>query len=79
MTKRLQVFILFVCIFINLSVVLPQLFVSLGLGIFIQNAEDKNLIFVISAVSLAISALLWFMVKESKAVEKSIKVQSSGH
>ncbi len=69
---------LFMGIF-NLSVVLPQLFVSLGLGIFIQNAEDKNLIFIISAVSLAISALLWFMVKESKAVEKSIKVQSSGH
>lgn len=63
----------------NLSVVLPQLFVSLGLGIFIQNAEDKSLIFVISAVTLAISAVLWFMVKESKAVEKAIQSHSSGH
>jgi len=63
----------------NLSVVLPQLFVSLGLGIFIQNAEDKSLIFVISAVTLAISAVLWFMVKESKAVQKAIQSHSSGH
>lgn len=63
----------------NLSVVLPQLFVSLGLGIFIQNAEDKSLIFVISAVSLAISAVLWFMVKESKAVEKAIQSHGAGH
>lgn len=63
----------------NLSVVLPQLFVSLGLGIFIQNAEDKSLIFVISAVTLAISAVLWFMVKESKAVERAIQSHSSGH
>ena len=54
---------LFMGIF-NLSVVLPQLLVSLGLGIFIQNAEDKNLIFIISAVTLAVSAALWFMVNE---------------
>lgn len=54
---------LFMGIF-NLSVVLPQLLVSLGLGIFIQNAQDKNLIFIISAVTLAVSAALWFMVNE---------------
>jgi MFS family permease len=63
----------------NLSVVLPQLLVSLALGIFIQNAEDKSLIFIISAVTLAISAVLWFMVKESKAVEKAIQSHSTGH
>lgn len=63
----------------NLSVVLPQLFVSLGLGIIIQNAEDKSLIFVISAVTLAISAFLWFTVKESTAVEKAIKSHGAGH
>ncbi len=50
----------------NLSVVLPQLLVSLGLGIFIQNATDKNLIFIISGVTLAISASLWFLVREEK-------------
>ncbi len=53
----------------NLSVVLPQLFVSLVLGKFIQEALDKDLIFIISTVTLAISSLLWFMVKENKIEE----------
>jgi maltose/moltooligosaccharide transporter len=48
----------------NLSVVLPQLIVSLVLGYFIQQAEDKNLIFIISGTTLAISAILWLLVKE---------------
>ncbi len=48
----------------NLSVVLPQLIVSLVLGYFIQEAQDKNLIFIISGTTLAISALLWLFVKE---------------
>ena len=48
----------------NLSVVLPQLIVSLVLGYFIQQAEDKNLIFIISGTTLAISAVLWLLVKE---------------
>ncbi|MFI5236644.1 MAG: MFS transporter, partial [Ignavibacteriales bacterium] len=52
----------------NLSVVLPQLIVSLVLGYFIQEAEDKNLIFIISGSSLAISALLWILVKERKTI-----------
>jgi MFS family permease len=57
----------------NLSVVLPQLIVSLVLGYFIQEARDKNLIFIISGVTLAISAILWIFVRESKAaiVDKS--------
>jgi len=50
----------------NLSVVLPQLFVSLGLGILIQHAADKNIIFLISGVSVALSAFFWFFVKEEK-------------
>lgn len=50
----------------NLSVVLPQLLVSLVLGIYILEAADKSLIFIISGVSLAISALLWLIVKETK-------------
>jgi len=49
----------------NLSVVLPQLIVSLVLGYFILEAADKNLIFIISGVSLSISALLWIIVKDS--------------
>jgi hypothetical protein len=61
----------------NLSVVLPQLLVSLGIGIFIQNAEDKSIIFIISAVSLAISSILWFMVKEQKSSGE--RIMPSGH
>jgi maltose/moltooligosaccharide transporter len=61
----------------NLSVVLPQLLVSLGIGIFIQNAEDKSIIFIISAVSLAISSILWFMVKEQKSGGE--RIMPSGH
>ena len=50
----------------NLSVVLPQLVVSLFLGSVIQGVEDKSLIFLISGVSLAISAVLWPLVKENR-------------
>ncbi len=50
----------------NLSVVLPQLLVSLVAGSFIRDAADKNIIFIISAVSLAMSALGWTIVKEKR-------------
>jgi maltose/moltooligosaccharide transporter len=48
----------------NLSVVLPQLVASLGVGEAISAAEDKGLIFIICALSLAISAVLWLFIKE---------------
>ncbi len=48
----------------NLSVVLPQLFVSLVLGRIILDAPDKSLIFVISGCTLALSALGWVFVRE---------------
>ncbi len=50
----------------NLSVVLPQLLVSLAVGTIIKNSVDKNIIFIISGVSLAISAVLWTLVKEKR-------------
>lgn len=50
----------------NLSVVLPQLLVSLAVGTIIKNAADKNIIFLISGASLAVSAVLWLMVKETR-------------
>jgi maltose/moltooligosaccharide transporter len=50
----------------NLSVVLPQLIVSLVLSLVIQQAADKNIIFVISGVTLTISAILWIFVKEQE-------------
>ena len=49
----------------NLSVVLPQLLVSLGIGLFISKVADKSIVFQISAVALAISAIVWTQVKES--------------
>ncbi len=50
----------------NLTDVLPQLIVSLVLGYFVLEAANKNIIFIISGVSLSISAILWLIVKESK-------------
>jgi maltose/moltooligosaccharide transporter len=54
----------------NLSVVIPQLLVSLAVGTIIKNSDDKNIIFIISGVSLAISAVLWMLVRE-KRMEKT--------
>ncbi|MBL4910899.1 MAG: MFS transporter [Alteromonadaceae bacterium] len=54
----------------NLSVVLPQLLVSLGIGLFINKIADKSLVFEVSAISLAISVLAWTLVKDT-SVNKS--------
>lgn len=43
----------------NLSIVLPQLVVSLGVGTFVSKVADKGAIFLIGAVSLALAALAW--------------------
>jgi len=48
----------------NLSVVLPQLVASLGVGLYISRAENKNVTFVICAVCLLVSALAWTKVHE---------------
>lgn len=69
---------LFMGIF-NLSVVLPQLLVSLVLGTFVQNSGDKNIIFIISGVTLLTSSLLWFMVKDSPVISKQSAKMQSGH
>ncbi|XQW83813.1 MFS transporter [Thalassotalea piscium] len=50
----------------NLSVVLPQLLVSLGVGLFINNMPDKSLVFQISAVALAISAIAWTQIDDAQ-------------
>ena len=56
----------------NLSVVLPQLIVSYFFGKIIQNTEDKSIIFVICATTLAISAVLWFFVKDTHKETKTV-------
>lgn len=54
----------------NLSVVLPQLTTSLFIGYFINIADDKSIVFYISFVSLAISALMWLLVSDNKSIRK---------
>ena len=48
----------------NLAVVLPQLVASFGVGQAVNEAPNKSLIFIISTFTLAVSATLWFFVKE---------------
>jgi Na+/melibiose symporter-like transporter len=55
----------------NLSVVLPQLVASSLIGTVIKNAADKNIIFIISGVSLTLSALFWLFVSEGKSGKKA--------
>lgn len=50
----------------NLSVVLPQLVASLGVGMAVSNAENKNILFLICGGCLLISAICWLRVKEEK-------------
>ena len=48
----------------NLSVVLPQLAVSLGVGYLLSQIEDKSLVFAIGGACMALSALAWLAVKQ---------------
>lgn len=48
----------------NLSVVLPQLIASFAIGFLIQSATDKGLVYLISGISLGLSAFLWLFVSE---------------
>jgi hypothetical protein len=50
----------------NLSMVLPQLAVSLGVGSIISAADDKGMVFVTGAVSVGLSALCWLAVSDSR-------------
>jgi hypothetical protein len=63
----------------NLSVVLPQLVASLGIGEVVSRAENKSIIFVISAVSLTISALAWTLVKDEPMEPRSENAPASAH
>jgi maltose/moltooligosaccharide transporter len=54
----------------NLSVVLPQLVVSLGVSLAVSRAEDKSIIFLISAVALALSAVAWLLVSDDDGHSK---------
>lgn len=49
----------------NLSVVLPQLVASLGVGQLLNVVNNKNMVFIICSGTLLISALLWFTLKDN--------------
>ncbi len=59
----------------NLSVVLPQLLASF-MGGWLGSFDDRSVIYIVSAVSLAISAALWLRVKDTKGTGK---VVAAGH
>lgn len=61
----------------NLSVVLPQLVASLGIGEAVSVATNKNLIFIICAITLGISAFLWFFIKENEEGQISTSTSSN--
>lgn len=63
----------------NLSVVLPQLVASLGIGEIVSRAENKSVIFVISAVSLAVSAVAWTLVKDEVGPAADAPPRAGGH
>lgn len=50
----------------NLAVVLPQLVASFKVGEVVNSAADKSVVFIIAAVTLAISGVLWLFVKNDK-------------
>ena len=63
----------------NLSIVLPQLVVSLGVGRFISAASDKGLIFLIGAASMALSAIAWRSVSARTRGRVETQVAGASH
>jgi maltose/moltooligosaccharide transporter len=63
----------------NLSIVLPQLVVSLGVGTYIGQAADKGIIFLIGAASLALSALAWSRVAEIRSEAPAAVTAKAAH
>jgi maltose/moltooligosaccharide transporter len=54
----------------NLSVVLPQLVASTAVGMIVGAATDKSMVFLVSAVTLAISAACWWLVSDNSGANK---------
>lgn len=52
----------------NLSVVLPQLVSSFAVGDIVSAFDNKTILIAICAITVAISAVCWFMVKEPRDV-----------
>ncbi len=69
---------LFMGIF-NLSVVIPQIVVSVGIGKVVGHAADKNIVFIICTASLAVSAVLWAFLREDRAEPGELVMGGGGH
>ena len=62
----------------NLSVVLPQLVASLGIGMLLAALPDKGAVFLIAAGSLAMSALAWLYVRRDDEVSPADSTHAAG-
>ena len=62
----------------NLSVVLPQL-ATTGVGYVLRNAADKNVLFLICGGCLAVSSVLWLLVREKRAAQAAAPVLAATH
>ena len=57
----------------NLSVVLPQLLVSLGVGLLINRMTDKSGVFYVSAFALCLSAIAWWRLIDNSVSERATR------
>jgi MFS family permease len=62
----------------NLSVVIPQL-LSTGVGYVLKSAPDSNVLFMICGGCLAVSAVLWCLVSETKAAATEAPALAPAH
>ena len=63
----------------NLSVVLPQLAVSLGVGYLLSQLENKALVFAIGSMCMALSAAAWLAVRQGSRRGGVAEGVSSAH
>ena len=63
----------------NLSVVLPQLMSSLGIGKMVNESSNKSILFIICALALGVSAFLWALVREGRNSAGSAPTATAAH
>jgi maltose/moltooligosaccharide transporter len=63
----------------NLSVVIPQIIVSIGIGAIIGGAADKTVTFIVCALALGISTVLWAFLREDPTEPGTVRMGSGGH
>lgn len=63
----------------NLSIVLPQLLVSLGVGTLISRVGDKSMIFLIGAITLALSGAAWLLLRRTVPAPSDVRHEFATH